>query len=357
MAFASGLIKNSFNVKLIVPSFKGSETMIDFPRDKIINVYNGNNKILSFLKRMYCIFNATHEHYKSNSVLIIEMGYLGGILALGGFSNFIVDFHGLFFDELKRMDFRWFFPKKLYIKLIYYLERTAAKKSKKIITVSNSMSNFLIDNWEISPDKIAIIPNGYFSEKVRIIEENKTNEKEGVVTFVGRIEQWANIDKIIHAANLLREEEELMFYIVGDGPLEYIKSLKKLVHDQKLTNVIFTGSMPLFEAYDMIKRSQILLLPFPKLLCTEVSCPIKVLEYMSFGKSMVLDNVSDISKLLGERNAALVSNPENEADFAENISILIKDKDLRSQIGINAKKISQDYDWNIQTKKLIDLIA
>jgi len=350
------MLKNDLEVTLIVPGFIGKETMIEFPKEKIVYVYDKNKNIFFFLKRMYHLFRATREHYMSNSVLIIEMGFLGGFLALAGFSNFIVDFHGLYFDELKHMDFRWYFPKRLYITLIYFLERTAAKKCKKIITVSNSMSKFLIDTWKISPDKIMLIPNGYFLDKVKIIEKNTTNETKGMVTFIGRLERWANVDKIIHAANLLRGAE-LKFYIVGDGPAEYIKSLRKLVYEYKLTNVVFTGSLPLFEAYDMIKISQILLLPFPKLLCTEVSCPIKVLEYMSFGKAMVLDNVSDISKLLGEKNAALVSNPENEVDFAENILILIKNQDLRCQIGISAKKMSQNYDWNIQTKKLIDLIA
>ena len=102
-------------------------------------------------------------------------------------------------------------------------------------------------------------------------------------------------------------------------------------------------------------NSKILLAPFPRTIALEVACPIKLLEYMALGKPMVLDNVGELPELLRVNNAALVSDPENVAEFINNIRLILRDDKLRREIAANAKNLSSEYTWQKQIDKLNDL--
>jgi len=239
---------------------------------------------------------------------------------------------------------------------MYNLEKIAAKRARKVIAVSDSMANFIKLKWGIDETKIEVIPNGYFESQVSTIFDKHLMEEKGLITFVGALSRWANIEKIIYAANYLRNEMAY-FLIIGGGPSDYMKELKEHANELKLNNIKFMGSVPLNEAYEMIAKSEILLLPFPKSLCTYVANPIKVLEYMAFGKAMVLDGVSDIANFLNENNAALVCDYKNEMEFAENIRRLLRNSELRKEIGSNANILSKDFSWAMQGRRLAKLLC
>ena len=270
-----------------------------------------------------------------------------------GFSGYVLDVHGIVFDEIDYATLPWYIHKTLYQKYMYFLEKMAVKRAAKVITVSNAMAEFITTKWKISKD--SIIPNGYFTSQVVNITERRVGERKGMVTFVGLLARWASVDKIIQVANRLKNERAT-FYIVGADPFNYRQELEELAYSYGLTNIVFTGSVPLERAYEIIATSEVVLSPLENTLSKTVCCPIKVLEYMAFGKAMVLDEVSDLSKFLKEKDAALVCDPDNEEEFAENIRLLLKNAKLRNRIGANAKRLAEDFSWEKQGQKLSKIL-
>ena len=357
MAFASELKNNGMDVTIVAPKPINNEIMVDTHDINLayIAVKQRGGSIMNLFKRTRALIKKAKELQKKNTIFFIEMSSIGGYFAIAGFSGYVLDVHGIVFDEISYATLPWYIPKNFYRRYMAFVEKVAVKRAAKVITVSEAMAEFIIDEWKIPEDKISIIPNGYFASRVANIIEKGVKESKGMVTFVGLLAKWASVDKIIRVANLLKNEEAT-FYIVGDGTSNYFQELKELAHGYRSANVIFSGSVPINEAYEMIARSEVVLLPFPKSLCTDVACPIKVLEYMAFGKAMVLDEVSDISRSLKEKNAALVSDPDNEEEFAENIRLLLKDTALRKRIGDNAKILAEEYSWEIQGQKLAQVL-
>lgn len=353
MAFASELKNNGMEVTLVVPKPINNEMMIDSHGINLayIAVKQRGGSIINLCKRTRALIKKAKELQKENTVFLIETSPVGGYFAIAGFSGYILDVHGIVFDEIDYASIPWYIHKTLYQKYMYFLEKMAIKRAAKVITVSNAMTEFIANEWKIAEDKISIIPNGYFTSQVVNITERRVEESKGMVTFVGVLEKWANIDKIIRVANILKDGDAT-FYIIGDGAHDYCQELEELARNYGLTNVVFTGKVPLNKAYELIARSEVALLPFPKTLCTDVACPIKVLEYMAFGKAMVLDEVGDLSKFLKEKNAALTCDPDNDVEFAENIHLLLKDAELRKRIGANAKRLAEDFSWEKQGWKL-----
>ena len=357
MAFASELKKSGMEVTLIVPKPTKSELMI--PSHGINLVYlpikHCWGSIISVFRRTRAQIKKAKKLRKENTIFLIETSSLGGYFAIRGFSGYILDIHGIVFDEVGYVSLPWYIPKNIYQRYMYFLEKIAVRRAEKIIVVSKQMAEFIANKWEIPEDKITIIPNGYFTLPVANIVEKGVKESRGMVTFVGLLTKWANIDKIIRVAALLKNEKAT-FYIVGDGPPIYRQELEELVHSYGLTNVVFTGSVPLDEAYEMIARSEVALLPFPKALCTVVACPIKILEYMALGKAMVLDEGCDLSLFLKEKDAALVCDQDKDMEFAESILMLLKNAELRRRIGANAKRLAGDFSWEKQGQKLTQVV-
>ena len=353
MAFASELKNNGMEVTIVAPKPISNEIMVDSHGINLAYtaVQQSGGSIINLFKRTRALIKKAKELQKENTIFLIEMSPVGGYFAIAGISGYVLDVHGIVFDEINYASLPWYINRTIYRKYMCFLEKMAVKRAAKVITVSNAMAEFITDEWKIPKDKISIIPNGYFTSQVANITEKRVEEGKGMVTFVGVLEKWASIDKIIRVANILKDEDAT-FYIIGDGGHDYCQELEALVRNCSLTNVVFTGRVPLDKAYELIARSEVALLPFPKTLCTDVACPIKVLEYMAFGKAMVLDEVGDLPKFLKEKNAALTCCPDNDVEFAENIRRLLKDAELRKRIGANAKRLAEDFSWEKQGWKL-----
>ncbi|PXF61274.1 MAG: hypothetical protein C4B59_04800 [Candidatus Methanogaster sp.] len=357
MAFASELKKNGIDVTLVVPKPSKNRSMIDPYGVNLvyIPIKQKGGSITNTLQRRRLLIKKVKELQKNSSITLIESSTVGGYFAMTGFSGYVLDIHGVAFDEINYAILPWYVPKSLYQRYTYFLERIAVKRAIKVVTVSDTMAKFIINEWNAPKHKISIVSNGYFASQVANITEKRVEERKGLVTFVGALAKWASVDKIIRVANIFKNEGAT-FYIIGGGTSEYRQELEELARSYGLTNVVFTGSVPLNGAYELIARSEVLLLPFPKTLCTDVACPIKVLEYMAFGKAMVIDEVSDLSRFLKENDAAFVCDPDDEEAFAEGIRILLKDAGMRKRIGMNAKRLVEEFSWEKQGQNLAKVV-
>lgn len=359
MAVLPEIKKYGCNISVLAPKPSKNETMINLEGVKTAYIYNDfrYGTVSGLIKRTLALFKKAKELRNGETIFLIETSPLGGKLSLLGLSDYILDVHGIFYDELNYINLPKYIPRKIYKTFMYIIEKKALEKASKVIVVSDTMADFISNEWNISEDKIAVVPNGYFSTQINEIEETRVIETEGMIVFVGTLYKWGNIEKILRVAHILRNEN-FMFYIIGGcDDKKYLQELQELAFKLKLNNINFTGSLPLRNAYEMIAKSQISIFPFFESISTEVACPIKLLEYMAFGKAMVIDEISDISKLLKENNAALVCNPSNDNEFAENIRVLMNNPQLRKRIGENAKLLSKDYSWDIQGKKLAECLV
>jgi len=115
-------------------------------------------------------------------------------------------------------------------------------KSKVIFTLSEGMKRCLTKY--IDEKKINVIPNwshsDFFypipkSENKFIIENNLIDKF--IVLYSGNIGFTHNVEVIIEIANLLSEEENIQFLIIGEGGKK--KKIMQMAKDNRLTNCTF----------------------------------------------------------------------------------------------------------------------
>lgn len=134
---------SKFNVNLISshPIFPELVLNIDNIKANFTESKLKNGSIINQARRGLEIINLAKKIDKyQNSILQIETSALAGYFSLLGYSNFVVDVHGLYFDELKYNSSSLF--SKIHQNIMYKIEKSGMIHARKLIVVSKPMNNF-----------------------------------------------------------------------------------------------------------------------------------------------------------------------------------------------------------------------
>jgi len=217
------------------------------------------------------------------------------------------------------------------------VEKVTAKLADNNIAVSEKTKR---DLEAIVKKKVEVIPNGIDFERIRKVRES--DEKSDVI-FVGRLIKDKNVDVLIKAIKLLKEEmTDVKCLIIGDGP-ERAK-LEKSVRDFELEeNVEFLGFLEKHDdVISYMKASNVFVLP-----STREGFGIAALEANACGLPVVTVN--------HKRNAAgdLVKNGKNgflcrlsEEDISKKIVAALSERIVEKCV-----ETSKRYDWSAITEK------
>lgn len=196
-----------------------------------------------------------------------------------------------------------------------------------------------------APDnKIKIIPvavnTNYFKPKPK----KQVNSKIKLVT-VGRLETFKGQIWGIHCVEkLLRKNLKIEYIIAGDGSLYSI--LLKEVKERNLSDVVsFTGALKQHEVRKLLQESDIFLM-------TSVTDPdygvesqgLVTAEAQASGLPVVAFDTGGVKYTLEHGKTGFLCRERDVDDFTAKIELLIKDQDLRKEMGKKAREfIEKEY--------------
>lgn len=236
-----------------------------------------------------------------------------------------------------------FFPK--YIFLI--LEMLAFRKVDLVIATDQRTASLYKAKYPHVAAKILVVPAGvdfsYFHQKSELPSAaGSSNEKR--LLYAGRLAHPKRLKDMIEAFALASVmNENLVFYIAGDGPL--LNLSKELVKQKGVGGrVLFTGILAGAKLRELMHSCHAGIL-----LSHSEGSPITIKEMLACGKPVVVNNVGDLSDYIVNNrtgyiveagnhqqvtNAILkaVSNSESMADSCIETSKNYDDKRLYEQI-------------------------
>lgn len=218
----------------------------------------------------------------------------------------------------------------------YLVERITAKLTNNNVAVSEQTRR---DLEKIGLKNVEVIPNGIDFERIQKI---RRAEKSDVI-FAGRLIKDKNVDVLLKAVRLLKEEiSDIRCVIVGDGPER--GRLEKLARDLGLNgNIIFKGFLKEHdEVIALMKASKVFVLP-----STREGFGIVALEANACGLPVItvkheMNATKDLIK--NSRNGFVCNLSEYE--IAERILMT-----LHSDMGRRCLEVARDYDWNVIVKR------
>jgi len=236
---------------------------------------------------------------------------------------------------------------------MYSIERAAALNASKIIAVSNPMKDFIANEWDVEEDRIVVIPNGYFSAHINPNTVGSSTVKSNMVARMGTLFQHFNEDIFIKLAQTL-ETEGISVYLIGDGVVR--EKIEMLLKRENINNVTITGWLPYSEAMSLAAQAQFLFLAEKRSLTTEVACPVKILDYAALKKPMVISDASELSEIAKTKGIALVSIPEDQDRFIQNVRLLLNNESLQKDMSLKCESFVKEYSWDLQGEKFLELI-
>jgi len=175
------------------------------------------------------------------------------------------------------------------------------------------------------------------------------------ILFLGFLIKTKGIYDLIEIADRLNKNSFAHKIIVcGKGDEE--KMFLKKIKDKNLINVEYLGWISGKKKIDLIKSSDIFLLPSYK-----EGMPMAILEAMAFGLPIISTKIAAIPELVINNKNGYLLNPGDISGFVKKIKILILDPKKRKLFGEKSKMIAKRFEkekiseeWNRLYKKILD---
>jgi glycosyltransferase involved in cell wall biosynthesis len=223
----------------------------------------------------------------------------------------------------------------------------AAKRSDRILTVSESSKRDIIHYFNVDPDKIVVVYNGLderFSTEPSAEEMARVRVRfqldHNFVLYVGNIKPHKNLVRLIEAFDGLRHDgfDELKLLIIGDEISKW-PALRRAVHQHKLhKHVRFLGFQS-DETLAVLYRLAAVFV-FPSLY---EGFGLPPLEAMASGTPVVTSNVSSLPEVAGD--AAVLVDPYDAIDIKEGIKRVLSDPVLREEMKRKGLQRAREFSW------------
>jgi glycosyltransferase involved in cell wall biosynthesis len=232
---------------------------------------------------------------------------------------------------------------------------TAAHRSDRILTVSETSKLDILRRFRIPADKVTVVYNA-IDERLMVPPAEEDFErvrtryqlKDPFALYVGNIKPHKNLERLIDAFHELRQEtafESLKLVIIGDEISRY-QGLRRAVHRHKLhKHVRFFGFVPLETLAVLYRLARVFV--FPSLY---EGFGLPPLEAMYFGTPVVTSNVSSLPEVVGD--AAILVDPYSSTSIADGMRRALMDEDLRVWLCERGMARAREFSWEHSVERI-----
>jgi glycosyltransferase involved in cell wall biosynthesis len=248
------------------------------------------------------------------------------------------------------------FPQYLPNKVAYAYARTsmwaAARRSDRILTVSEASKRDILHLFNVKPEKIVVVHNAideHFSATpseehvARIRERYQLDHK--FVLYVGNIKPHKNLVRLIEAfSQLRRTHDDLKLLIIGDE-ISKLPALRRAVHSHKLHKYVrFLGYLKDDTLTVLYRLASVFV--FPSLY---EGFGLPPLEAMASGTPVVTSNVSSMPEVTGD--AAVLVDPYDVESIEDGMRRVIDDPVLAQTLRERGLKRAREFSWAHSVEK------
>lgn len=232
-------------------------------------------------------------------------------------------------------------------KFFQKIEKNLAKKTTKIIALSEQQKHELCDVYKIAPkNKVQVIPLGFDLDKFQdnidlkrklFRKDYNIDENEVAIGIIGRLVPIKNHDLFLEAIKKIvkRTNKNIRIFIVGDGESRdsLISKAKELNLDfvqngeskKKKATITFTSWITnidyVYAGLDIVTLTSL-----------NEGTPVSLIEAQASNTAIVSTNVGGIENIVIPNETALLSRNGNLDDFSEKLLNVIEDDDLRNRL-------------------------
>jgi len=171
-----------------------------------------------------------------------------------------------------------------------------------------------------------------------LLEFNEHKNKFNIV-FTGNIGEAQNFDNIIAAAEILKEEKDIQWLIVGTG--RKVTEYQLLITKKKIKNFLFIGSRPSSQIRSFHNFASVLLISLAKGKFLSTTIPGKFQTYLMSNKFILGFINGSSAELIKESKTGAVIDPSEPRQLANTIIYLKNNPHKLEEVSLNNR--GQEY--------------
>lgn len=212
-------------------------------------------------------------------------------------------------------------------------------KADRVLITSQMFRDYLVQQHGVDNEKIAYLPQ-YAAAGFEAAKTVPTQKNTVDLMFAGNIGAAQSISTIIEAADILKEEKQLRWHIVGDG--SELENIKALAESKRLTNVLFHGRKQPEEMPKYYAMADAMLVTLTKDRFISLTLPGKVQTYMAAAKPILGAANGEIPQVIEAAQCGYCVKAEDAAGLAKAVKKFINNSN-KKQLGENAKQYYQEH--------------
>lgn len=213
-------------------------------------------------------------------------------------------------------------------RLVYDVKfKNSCVQARKIIAISESTKNDIIQYYNIAPEKIDVIYQScsplYFKDAP--LEKTRFDLPENYILYVGSVIPRKNLALLIKACQILPADFAIPVVIVGEGK-HYKNKMKQLIHQYGFDKrFIWLSGVNDIELKTLYSQAQLLVYP-----SLYEGFGLPVAEALLCKTPVITSNTSSLKEAGG--GSSIYIDPGDAAELADAIQQVLGDADLSTQM-------------------------
>ena len=243
-------------------------------------------------------------------------------------------------------------------RLMNHINRCVYRRADSVVALSSEMKEFIVNNRQISPETVTVIPNWYedrgpLNRDLTANVFRKQTEGKFVVSYFGNMGTMQDMQTILGAIRLLRENDGIFFLFAGHG--NKMENLKSIVREEQIPNIVIHDFLHGQNFQDALSISDCAFVSLEKG-ATGLCVPSKTYSYMMQGIPLLaIMDECDIVRDIEAGAGIWVRNGESEK-LAEAIRRLKQNTKLQESMRKICRSIYlEKYTTEICTNKYVTL--
>ena len=238
--------------------------------------------------------------------------------------------------------------KRLYAWWLEQQERHIVKRIDKMVCVSHAAADYFAKEYHIP--KPMVITNCTLASEQHVATEHSEGFE---VLMHGQFYEGRGYEQMVEAIPLLKEYPDIKLAVRGMGRLE--KQLRARATELGDENFIFYPPVHVKDLISSASTARVgVAITIPYCLNFKLSVSNKLFEYAAAGLPVIMSDIPEHRYLNEKYQFGLILSEDTPRALADAIIKLYEDKNLYDRCVANAKKLSDEINWETEFGKLIE---
>lgn len=246
-----------------------------------------------------------------------------------------------------------------FLKVLERLVNFLYRKANKIIVVTDTFKQRIVEEEGIDEGKIEVVKNGVNNERYYVMcpeeglmHQHKLHDKF-VVGYIGTHGMAHNLDFILDCASEIKDPD-IHFLLIGEGAMK--KRLLKKKNTLGLRNVTMLDPVSREAVPKYISITDIALVPLKKSDTFKTVIPSKIFENAAMGKPVLLGVEGESKEIITRYGAGVCFEPENQKEFIEKLLLLKSDPQVYDDCRLGGLNLVTDFNREILAYNMLQHI-